>query len=215
MTTRLVRWGHSCVRFERGDDALVVDPGTFSDLDHALDGVAAILVTHEHPDHVEVEPVAAAVAAGADVWAPAGVLTALRDAGAPTERLHEVRGGDELEVGGFDVRVLGEWHAVIHPDVPRVANVGYLVAGVLHPGDAYVDPQGAQVDVLLTPVGAPWLRLREVVAWVRGVAPGKVVMIHDALLSDAGRASARALVARLAGAGELVALGPGEGIDVG
>ncbi len=40
------------------------------------------------------------------------------------------------------MQVHGELHAVIHPDIPRVTNVGFLVEGgkVFHPGDALTVP---------------------------------------------------------------------------
>ncbi len=212
--TRLTRWGHSCVRLDRDSAALVIDPGSFSALDRALAGTTAVLVTHEHVDHVDVERVAAATKDGVDVWAPQAVVDALSGGGAAGDRLHAVRGGDAFSAGGFDVRALGEWHELIHADVPRVTNVGYLVEGVLHPGDAYVDPAGAQVDVLLTPLGAPWLRLGDVVDYVRRVRPKRIVAVHDALLSDAGRFLAGSLLGRLAGAGEPVVLDPGDGIEL-
>lgn len=214
MTTRLTRWGHSCIRLDRDGAALVVDPGSFSDLDGALAGDPTILVTHEHADHVEVDRVTAAVTAGTHVWAPQAVLDALVAAGAPTDRLHAVQGGDAIAVGPFEVRVLGEWHALIHPDVPRVANVGYLVDGVLHPGDAFVDPDGVHVDVLLAPLGAPWLKAAEVVDWVRAVGPARVAVIHDAHLSEPGRTLHRTLLGRLGGAGEPLDLRDGDGIDL-
>ncbi|MGY4642448.1 MBL fold metallo-hydrolase [Cellulomonas sp. URHB0016] len=212
--TRLTRWGHSCVRLDRDSATVVIDPGAFSTLDGALAGTTAVLVTHEHADHVDADRVAKASRDGVDVWAPQPVVDALAAAGAPAERLHVVRAGDVLDAGGFEVRVLGEWHALIHADVPQVANVGYLVESVLHPGDAYVDPQGAQVDVLLAPLGAPWLRLGDVVDYVRSVGPRQVVAVHDALLSDAGRGLAVNLLGRLGAAGDPVLLGPGDGIDL-
>jgi len=212
--TRLTRWGHSCVRLDRDSATLVIDPGSFSALDDALAGTTAVLVTHEHVDHVDVERVSAATREGVDVWAPQAVVDALSGGGAAGERLHVVRGGDSFSAGGFEVQALGEWHALIHADVPRVANVGYLVEGVLHPGDAYVDPAGVQVDVLLTPLGAPWLKLGDVIDYTRLVAPQKVVVVHDALLSDAGRFLAVSLLGRLGRAGEPVVLDPGDGIDL-
>ncbi|MDC7120504.1 MBL fold metallo-hydrolase [Cellulomonas fimi] len=214
MTTRLTRWGHSCVRLERDGTSLVIDPGTFSDLDGALSGTSAILVTHEHVDHLDAERVAAAARDGVDVWGPQDALDAVAGAGAPQERLHAVRHGDTVTVGPFDVAVLGEWHALIHADIPRVANVAYLVDGVLHPGDALVDPAGNAVDVLLTPLGAPWVKLAEVVDWVRAVQPRRIAVIHDVQLSDAGRGLSRTLLGRLAGAGEALDLGPGDALDV-
>jgi L-ascorbate metabolism protein UlaG (beta-lactamase superfamily) len=53
----------------------VIDPGTFSDAAAALDGAAALLVTHEHPDHVDVDAVTAALASDPDltVWTTASV----------------------------------------------------------------------------------------------------------------------------------------------
>lgn len=57
--------------------------------------------------------------------------------------MHVVGAGDALTVAGFDVQVHGEWHAVIHPDVPRMPNVGFLVDGlVFHPGDALLSDSG-------------------------------------------------------------------------
>ena len=214
MSVRLTRWGHACIRLDRGQDRLVIDPGVFSELPGALDGVSAVLITHEHGDHVAAEPVVEAVLSGLQVWAPQSVVDVLVGAGAPADRVHAVRAGDTVTAGGFEVAVLGEWHELVHQDVPRVHNVGYLVAGVLHPGDAYVDPSGAQVDVLCTPVGAPWLKLGDVVDYVRSVHPGRLVVIHDALLSAAGRGMATSLLGRLGGAGDPIALDPGEGVDL-
>ncbi|CAM5715341.1 MBL fold metallo-hydrolase [Streptomyces canarius] len=53
-------------------------------------------------------------------------------------RVGTVGHGDTFTAAGFDVQVHGELHAVIHPDIPRITDVGYLIDGgkVFHPGDA-------------------------------------------------------------------------------
>jgi L-ascorbate metabolism protein UlaG (beta-lactamase superfamily) len=214
MTTTLTRWSHACVRLERDSDALVIDPGMFTDHAAALAGAPAILITHEHVDHLDVGGVSAAVTAGAEVWGPAAALELLRQAGVAPDRLHVVVGGDTIAAGGFEVQVVGEWHAQIHPDIPLVKNVGYVVERVLHPGDAFVTVDPGSVDVLLAPVAGPWLKLSEAIDYVRTVAPSRAVVIHDAPLSDAGRALSLRLVTALGGAGDPVILAPGESIEL-
>jgi len=49
---QLTKFTHSCVRFDDADRSLVIDPGVFSEVDEALDGAGAVLITHEHPDHI-------------------------------------------------------------------------------------------------------------------------------------------------------------------
>ena len=94
-------------------------------------------------------------------------------------RVHTVGEGDTFEAAGFEVEVHGEQHAVIHPDIPRITNFGYVVDGSLfHPGDALTVP-GRPVDTLLLPVHAPWSKVSEVIDYVREVAPRRAIDVHD------------------------------------
>ena len=58
--------------------------------------------------------------------------------------------GEELSIEGFAVRVVGEFHAIIHPELPIFENSGYVLTAdgqsVYHPGDSFELP-GQQVDV--------------------------------------------------------------------
>lgn len=190
MSTAISNHGHSCIRLEKDGHVLVLDPGAFSD-PAALDGAGAVLVTHEHVDHVVPDGLTAALAAapGLHVWAPAVVVDQLVGAGAPADRVHAVSEGDTFTAAGFEVQVVGKQHAVIHPSIPVVANVAYLVDGaLLHPGDSFTPPPpGVHVEVLLLPVSAPWMKLSEAADYLQAVAPTIAVPIHDAILSDAGR----------------------------
>jgi L-ascorbate metabolism protein UlaG (beta-lactamase superfamily) len=181
----LTKYTHSCVRISDGDRAVVIDPGTFSEVAEALSGVHAVLVSHEHPDHVDVEALAKAAAADPDlrVWAPASVAAMLDAIG---DRVTTVEAGDTVSAGGFGVRVLGGQHALIHRSLPVVSNVGYLVEdAVYHPGDSLDVPTGP-VSTLLVPMHAPWSKTAEVLDFMIAVRPRQAYPIHDALLSDAG-----------------------------
>lgn len=184
---KFIKKSHSCVRLEKDGGVLVIDPGMFTEED-ALAGADAVLVTHEHPDHFDEARLRAALEAspGTEIWTLAAVADTI--SAAFPGRVHTVGDGDAFSVAGFDVQVHGELHAVIHPDIPRVTNVGYLVDGrVFHPGDALTVPQYATVETLLLPVQAPWSKLSEVIDYVREVKPQRAYDVHDALLTDLAR----------------------------
>ena len=180
----LTKHGHACVVLSDDARRLVIDPGGFTD-PAAFDGADAVLITHEHFDHFEPERLRAAMdaAPGLEVWTNASVAAALEGAGS---RVHVVGAGDVVTVAGFDVQVHGELHAVIHPEIPPVANIGFLVSGqVFHPGDALTIPD-QPVTSLLLPVHAPWSKVSEVIDYVRAVGADQAYAIHDGLLNDTG-----------------------------
>lgn len=186
---RITKFGHACVRIQ-GDDGgvVVIDPGGFSEAE-ALEGADAVLITHEHADHVHPDHLRTC---DAPIWTIAAVERMLR-AEAPdvAARVTVVRPGDRLEVAGASVEVVGEKHAVIHPDYDRFDNSGYVLESggstVYHPGDA-LTPPGRTVDVLLAPVSAPWLKVSEAVDFVREVGAPTSLGIHDRVYSDVGLA---------------------------
>lgn len=200
-TMELTKQGHACVRLTRRDRTLVIDPGGFSESDAAL-GADVILVTHEHPDHFDLPRLRTAMEAdpGARIWTLRSVADRL--AGAFPGRVHAVGHGDLVSAAGFEIEVHGELHAVIHPDIPQITNIGFLVrdadgadgadgaAGsggtVFHPGDALTVPN-RPVDTLLLPVQAPWSKVSEVIDYVREVAPRRTLDVHDGLLADRAR----------------------------
>ncbi|WP_333772588.1 MBL fold metallo-hydrolase [Streptomyces sp. IBSBF 3136] len=210
---KLTKKSHACVRLEKEGRTLVLDPGGFTERDAAL-GADAILVTHEHPDHFDEGRLRAALEANpaAEVWTLRAVADRL--AAAFPRRVHTVGHGDTFTAAGFDVQVHGELHAVIHPDLPRITNVGYLIDGgkVFHPGDALTVP-GQPVETLLAPVQAPWNKIAEVIDYVREVAPGRVYDVHDALLTDLARPIYDTHLGNLGGA-EHVRLAPGASAEV-
>jgi L-ascorbate metabolism protein UlaG (beta-lactamase superfamily) len=180
----LTKAGHACVILAEGDRRLVIDPGAFTD-PVALEGASAVLVTHEHFDHFVPDRVRTAMEAdpGLELWTNPSVAAQLDGLGG---RVHVVGHGDTFTAAGFEVQVHGEWHAVIHPDIPRVPNVGFLVAGtVFHPGDALTVPE-EPVPTLLLPVHAPWSKISEVIDYVRAVHADQAFAVHDGLLNDTG-----------------------------
>lgn len=152
------------VRAERGAaEAAVIDPGDDPSalrLDLARMGArtGGILVTHGDVDHIK-GVAALADGTGAEVWAPAGEVEALRLgltrgglAVPPHEPAHTVSGGDEITVAGIAFDVI---------DVPghSSGHVAFHHQGELFSGDLLfagsvgrVDLEGGDWETLLSSV---------------------------------------------------------------
>jgi len=212
---RMTKLGHSCVRLEQDGRTIVLDPGIWSGAD-AMSGASAILITHEHADHIDAAVVRAALErdAGLELWTNAAVARQFGDLG---DRVHAVGHGDAFSAAGFDVRVYGHDHAPIHPDLPVVPNIGFAVQGQLfHPGDAFTIPD-EPVQALLLPISAPWLKASETFDYARAVRPRVSYAIHDAVLSANGIALIGQLAGVLlgnAGDGGYARLEPGSSVEI-
>jgi L-ascorbate metabolism protein UlaG (beta-lactamase superfamily) len=210
---RVTKFTHSCLRVE-GDGVLVVDPGAFSERS-ALTGADAVLITHEHIDHLDPDALADALAQQPRmrVHAHPDVLPKLD---AVRDPVTTVAPGDTFEAAGFSVRAYGGQHAVIHPEIPRIANVGFLIAdgdtNLYHPGDSFVVPDGGDVQTLFVPLNAPWAKLAESIEFVRAVRPRRAFALHDALLTETGAKIYDGHLANLGGT-DYAHVAPGTTID--
>jgi L-ascorbate metabolism protein UlaG (beta-lactamase superfamily) len=213
---RLTKYTHATVVLDQDDTTIVIDPGAFTpESADLVRSASAVLVTHEHADHLDADALRAGLDAVPElrVYAPTGVAEQL--GGDHDGRVVTVSAGDTFSVGGVEVRVFGVDHAVIHSDVPTIPNVGYLVGGaVFHPGDAYLVP-GVPVSTLLMPTSGPWTHMQQAVDYVRVVRPERAIQIHELLLSEVGQQSALGMLGEGGlGGVRITSLALGESIEV-
>ncbi|GLY81242.1 MBL fold metallo-hydrolase [Actinoallomurus iriomotensis] len=210
---QLTKLGHSCVRLRKDDRTLVIDPGGLTPEDDAITGAEAVLITHEHFDHLEAERLRRALVEDPrlTVYTCRAVADILSDVG---DRVRTVGEGDAFTAAGFDVAVVGQKHEIVHPDVPPVENVGFLIdEEVFHPGDAFTV---VRAPTLLVPGQAPWMKAPEMIQYLREVSPRRAYAVHDGLLNDAGLGL---LESQLSGEGkqqdaEFRRLKPGESVPL-
>jgi L-ascorbate metabolism protein UlaG (beta-lactamase superfamily) len=181
---QITKYGHSCLLVVDGDGRVLIDPGAFSEGWDDLTGLTAVLVTHGHRDHIDPPRIADLLAAnpGVPVYADRDGATELAGGGVQAT---VVTDGARLDVG-LAVEVSGQWHAIVHEDIPRVTNVCYRLSGRLfHPGDSLTVP-AEPVEILALPVMAPWMAAKEAVDYYRAVHPHVAIPIHEKLLANTG-----------------------------
>lgn len=133
-----------------GAGRIVIDPGDLaSDVDD-LEPVDAVLVTHEHPDHLDASKLERLRRSNPalQLYGSPGTPAVLP----PHEREHEhvqILSGETgtvaTAVGGWDVAAHTGTHATIVPELPTITNNGY---------DALEAPSRT-VEILLLPIAAP------------------------------------------------------------
>ena len=136
---------------------ILIDPGNFSADWHHLRDLDAIVVTHQHPDHADPVHLPALVAAN-----PAASVhvepTVPDHVDLPTA--HRLAADASVDLGAVRISAVGGLHAVIHPDIPRIGNVGVVITAegeptFFHPGDM-IDTVPVGIDVLAIPAYGPW-----------------------------------------------------------
>jgi L-ascorbate metabolism protein UlaG (beta-lactamase superfamily) len=171
---KIFKYTHSCVRLEKDGRALVIDPGVWSE-PSALRDASAVLITHEHVDHVDALRL---LGLRVPVYGPAGAVV-------PGVAVQPLPAGSAVDIEGFAVTAVGAPHAIIHNGLPDCAHLGFVVDNLYHPGDSLVPP-GVDIDVLCVPVQASWVRVGEAIEFVRSVAPMAAFGIHEGQLNERG-----------------------------
>lgn len=186
---KLTHHGHSCIELAVADATILFDPGTFSDFDDVR-GVDAIVVTHQHPDHLDPQRLDDLRAANPDAawYAEPQTAQQLREAGVEATSTHA---GTHYRVKQAVLEAVGATHAEIHPYIERVGNVGMLVTAddeprLFHPGDS-LEGRPEDIDYLCVPISAPWSAVKDTIAFVRALQPGHVVPIHDKVVAEVAR----------------------------
>jgi L-ascorbate metabolism protein UlaG (beta-lactamase superfamily) len=187
---RLTHLGHASLLVETADARILLDPGGWSPAAQEQRDLDAVLVTHQHPDHLDQDRLPDLLRAnpGTRLITDPDTARLLRDKGVDAE---PCGAGDSTQLKGVTITGVGELHALIHDELPRIHNTGMRLSAdgeptFFHPGDA-LDGEPGDVDVLAFPLNAPWQRSREMTAFLRRLGSPHAVPVHDGLLNAAGR----------------------------
>lgn len=184
---KVTKLEHSGLVVEENGKKVVFDPVEFTEKLPELTGVVAIVLTHKHGDHLQIEKLTKIVSENPEVQ----IFTTQDTAPMLNENwnVNVVKHGDVAEIEDFHLEFFGENHASIVPGVIPCQNVGVVVNGVLmNPGDSFdFLPLEKKIKVLCVPIAAPWSKVEESMNYVRTVKSEMVVPMHDAVLSELGK----------------------------
>ncbi len=178
---KITKFAHSCLLVEEGSAKIILDPGNFSTKQNEVKNVDAVLITHSHPDHFDLQSIKAILSGN-----PNAKIFTTTEVGAALDKekiAYSLLGhGQSTIVKGVKIEGFGEKHALIYQTIPVAANTGYMIGGRLfHPGDALTVPS-SKVEILALPLTAPWMKISECIDYAKSIKPKNCFPIHDASL---------------------------------
>jgi L-ascorbate metabolism protein UlaG (beta-lactamase superfamily) len=176
----ITKFGHCCLLIEVKGVRILTDPGNYNTTPE-VERVDAILITHEHPDHLHVESLQVVLGKNpaVRVFSHAGVGKILDDAGISYTLISD---GEAVVVKGVSIESSGSVHACIHHDLPAVQNTGFYIDETLfYPGDSFHNPK-KDITILALPVAGPWMKLEEAIEYAKLIKPKVVFPVHDGML---------------------------------
>ncbi len=177
---------HSCILIEESGSRLLIDPGEFSFIEGRLKPedfpqIHTLLLTHEHSDHFFPEALKTIIAAGRPHCITHARLAELLRAEGIKSEILGVQG--KTISGPFTIEGVEAPHGALPITPPP--NMGFLINdAILHPGDSLKFSIERPLEILLLPIVAPWLTLKEAVETAIRMRPKIVIPIHDAIIKD-------------------------------
>ena len=195
---KVQKLGHCCMIIEVNGKRIMTDPGSFTTKQNDEMDIDIILFTHEHGDHLHIESLKKVLQNNpqAKIITNTSVGKLLSAEQIAYEILEH---GDSRTEEGIFFEAFGEIHEEVFEEFGRVQNTGYFINNKLfYPGDALTNP-GKFVEILALPVVGPWLRVRDIIPYVRELKPTITIPVHDGLLSPHGLEVYHRVIPRILG----------------
>ncbi len=180
---KIAKYLHSCLLFEDEGQKLLFDPGTITFAEglvtpETFRDVSTIVITHGHPDHLDLENLKQILAlSNAEIITNGEVAETLAREGIAATVVEE----GPHTAGPVRLLAIPTPHEpILAPSTPR--HTAYLVNDrILNCADSFGDPllAHAGMEILIMPVMAPFLTEVGAFAFAQRMRPQHVIPIHD------------------------------------
>lgn len=180
---KITKYIHSCLVFEQDDYKLLIDPGNFTFIEGLVKpddfaDVSAIIVTHIHPDHLDIENLKTITALNnAPIITNNQVAKELQKQGIEAEIFTE----GTRNFGGMEFKAMPVIHMPLL-DNPIPEMTGFIINGnILHPVDSLHESltQFEGIELLILPIMAPFCNERQVAEFADALKPKQILPVHD------------------------------------
>ena len=185
---KITKYIHSCLLFEKDGFRLLFDPGKFAFAEGLVSpedfkDVAAIIITHNHPDHLDKDNLAKIIQySQATIYTNSEVNEELFEAGLESVIIEP---GD-LDIGPFKLSAISVKHEPLL-DSPTPEITAFVIDGcVLNPVDSFEDSllNYKGIKLLILPIMAPFTTEIAVAAFGDAIAPKQIFPVHDGYAKD-------------------------------
>lgn len=180
---KITKYLHSCLVFELDGYKLLFDPGKFSFAEGEVTpdmfaDVDAIIITHNHPDHLEAGILKDIIAlSNAPVYTNQQVADQIKKEGIESAVLQD----GVYNLGPFKLEAITVVHELIM-DNPLPQMTGFIINDkVLHPVDSmeYKLLKYQGIELLLMVTMAPFANEPTIAAFADKLQPKQILPVHD------------------------------------
>ena len=174
---KVTKYPQSCLVIEEDGVRIAIDPGMFvaqkfraTDL-LPLDG---ILLTHEHPDHVDPKLIEALV--GQTAIPVVGNQSTATLFGGVVNKV--VGDGEEFQIKNLSIKTHELPHVPMVDGKPGPQNTGYIINQVFfHPGDG-LEVQNLEIKKAAVPIAGPDVSPKDIYGFITALKCEVVIPIH-------------------------------------